>query len=118
MFLSASCEERNITKESASSSPETSEIYSMRRTHLDVLTDKVGNFFSVDTLLVDGTRRHLLLSDDTFTDGDTVIVVTESRSLVNDTSTGSVGNVSISYNLESSIHELSNNDFLHFVVRF
>jgi hypothetical protein len=70
------------------------------------LTDKVRDLIGVNTLLVDRARRHLLLSNDTFSDGDAVIVVTESGSLVNDTGTGSVGNVSVGYNSEPSLDEL------------
>jgi hypothetical protein len=75
------------------------------------LTNEVGNFVGVDTLFVDRARRHLLLSNDTFTYGDTVIVVTESRSLVNDTGTGSVGNVSVGYDLECSVDELNESEW-------
>lgn len=72
-------------------------------THLYVLPNEIRDLIGVNTFLVDGARRHLLLSDDTLSNSDTVIVVTESGSLVNDTSTGSVGNVSIGDDFECSV---------------
>jgi len=72
-------------------------------TYLDVLTNEIRNLIGVDTFLVDRARRHLFLSNDTFSNSDTVIVVTKSGSLVNDTGTGSVGNISVGDDLECSI---------------
>lgn len=74
--------------------------------NLDVLADEIGNFVGVDTLLVDGARGHLLLADNALANSDAVIVVTEGGSLVDDTSTRGIGNVSVGDDLESSLDEL------------
>ena len=74
--------------------------------NLDVLADEIRNFVGVDTLLVDGARGHLLLADDALANSDAVIVVTEGGSLVDDSGTRGIGNVSIGDDLESSLDEL------------
>lgn len=73
---------------------------------LDVDTLVIGDLVGVQTLLVDGARRHLLLSDETVDDSDAVIFVSESGSLVDDTGTGSVGNVGVRDDAESTVEVL------------
>jgi hypothetical protein len=72
-------------------------------THLDVETLEVGDLVGVDSTLVDGARRHLLLLDDAVEDGDAVIVISEGGSLVNDSGTRVGGNVGVADDPEGTV---------------
>ena len=54
---------------------------------LDVLADEVRNLLREAAGVVDGARRHLVRADDAVLHCDTVIVLTEGRCLMDDTST-------------------------------
>jgi hypothetical protein len=54
---------------------------------LDVLALKVGDRVDESTCVVQGTRRHFLLGNNSSGNSDSVIVFTECRSLMNDTGT-------------------------------
>lgn len=77
-------------------------------TNLDVETLEVGDLVCVDSALVNGARGHLLFLDDAVGDGDAVIVVSESGSLVDDTSTRVRGNIGVADDLEGAIGVLLN----------
>ena len=74
--------------------------------HLDVLTLEIRNFVGVLSFLVDRTGRHLLLSDNTLPDRDSMIVLSERGRLVNDSSSRIRGDIRIGDDSESSFGEL------------
>lgn len=77
-------------------------IHRRRATHLDVESlEELSDLVGVDTLVVDGTRGHLLLAHNLLPDSDTVIVLSERRRLVNDTGSGVRGNVLVDEDSES-----------------
>jgi len=76
------------------------------KTHLNVNSLELRNNVGKSTSLVDGARRHLLLGDDSVGDGDPVIVLSEGRSLMNETSSRILGDVGIADDSESSVFEL------------
>jgi hypothetical protein len=73
---------------------------------LHVLSNKVPNFLGEASLGVDRVGRGTGLVDDTVVDGDLVIVLTESRGLVDNTHTILSGNVAIVHYAEAIILEL------------
>lgn len=74
--------------------------------YLDVLTFEVWDFVGVLSFLIDGTRRHLILSNDTFSNGDSVIVLSERRRLMDDTRSRIGSDIRIGDDSESSISKL------------
>lgn len=73
---------------------------------LDVLALVLWNLGSESTSLIDGTRRNLVISDDTVSDTDSVIVVSPCWGLVDDTGTCIFGDVRVGNNSERSVLEL------------
>lgn len=73
---------------------------------LDILTFKVGHLTRIIPSLINRTRRHLILANDSFSNRDSVIIFSESRSLMNDTRSRIRCNVSINKNSETLLSKL------------
>lgn len=77
-------------------------------TCLDILSYEVWDLRSELSRVVDGTRGHLLGLDDTVSNGNAVIIFTESWGLVNNTGTVTVSDIGIGDDTESLVFELWN----------
>ncbi len=75
-------------------------------TDLDMDTLEIRHLGGKSTDFVDRTRWHLIFRDDTVRDGDPVIVFTERRSLVDNTSTRGGFNVRVTDYSEGLVLEL------------
>lgn len=74
---------------------------------LDVLALVFGDFGGESTSFVDRARGDLVISDDTVSHTDSVIVVTPGRGLVDDTGTGILGDIGVRDDSEGPVFELS-----------
>jgi hypothetical protein len=74
---------------------------------LDIDTCVLGHFGGESTSLVNGTRRNLVFGDDLVSETDSVIILSPSGCLVNDTSTSLLGDIVVRQDSESSILVLS-----------
>lgn len=70
---------------------------------LDVLTNVFGDFGGEFARLVQRAGRNLVIPDDTVGNGDSVIVLSEGRSLVDDTGTGGRGDIGVGDDSESGL---------------
>lgn len=68
---------------------------------------EIGNLLGKSPSVIDRTRRHLILGDDPVGDGDPVIVLSKSGSLVDDTRTGRGLDVAITDDSVGSVFELA-----------
>jgi hypothetical protein len=73
---------------------------------LYVLSLEVWDFVRVVPFLIDRTRRHLILPDNTLSNSDTVIVFSKGWSLMNDTRSGIRSDVCVNQDSESCLGEL------------
>lgn len=71
-----------------------------------MLSNEVGHLLRESPGVVDGARWHLVRADDTVFDSNTVIILTERRRLVDDTSTVLCRDVRIVHHAERPVLKL------------
>lgn len=81
-----------------------------RTTNLDMYTLVVGHIRSKTSTLVHWTRYNLALGHDTALDTHTVIILTKTGCLMNDTCTTVIGDVAIAHNTECLVLALGERD--------
>lgn len=81
---------------------------STRDSYLDVLASEIRDFRGEATGIVNGAWWHVLWTHDAMLESHAVIVLTEGRSLVDDTGTILVCDVRVRYDSERSVLKLSN----------
>lgn len=69
----------------------------LRNTNLDILASKVGNLSCEAALFINRARQKSIGLDNTIFNTNTVIVLTKSRSVVDNAGTGIISNVSIAH---------------------
>jgi hypothetical protein len=74
--------------------------------YLHMLTNKIRNLLREFSSVVDGAWRHFVMLQDTIRNGNTMVIFTECRSLVDDTRSICIGHIGINENSESPIFEL------------
>ena len=77
-----------------------------KRTDLHMKPFEVGHFLCKMSFIVDRAGGHLIRSQDTMSDGNSMVVFTEGRCLMNDTRYICVGDVSINKNSECFVFKL------------